>query len=106
MLPQAWHWTLACVVAFAYLVIFGTFVDMVVSLWLYRKLRPTTITLIQVLVPAEAILIGTVWLGEPVTIRMLAGAALVVAAVALNAIAGGGSPPAEERLAATPAAAE
>jgi len=105
-LPQAQHWTLASVLAFAYLVIFGTCFGMVVSLWLYRKLRPTTITLIQVLVPAEAILIGTVWLGEPVTIRMLAGAALVVLAVALNAIAGGGPPPAEERLVGAPAAAE
>ena len=105
-LPEAQHWTLASVLAFAYLVIFGTCFGMVVSLWLYRKLRPTTITLIQVLVPAEAILIGTVWLGEPVTIRMLAGAALVVAAVALNAIAGAGTPPAEERLAASPAPAD
>jgi len=105
-LPQGQRWTLASVLAFAYLVLFGTSFGMVVSLWLYRKLRPTTITLIQVLVPAEAILIGTLWLGEPVTIRMLAGAALVVAAVGLNARAGGGIPPAEERIAATPAAAE
>ena len=100
------HWTLASGLAFAYLVVFGTCFGMVVSLWLYRKLRPTTITLIQVIVPAEAILIGTLWLGEPVTYRMLGGAALVVAAVALNAIAGGGTPPAEEALAAAPAAAE
>jgi len=105
-LPQGQHWTLASLLAFAYLVVFGTCFGMVVSLWLYRKLRPTTITLIQVLVPVEAILIGTVWLGEPLSIRMLGGATLVVAAVALNAIAGGGSPPAEEGLAATPAAAE
>jgi drug/metabolite transporter (DMT)-like permease len=105
-LPQGHHWTLSSVLAFAYLVVFGTCFGMVVSLWLYRKLRPTTITLIQVLVPAEAILIGTLWLGEPLTIRMLGGAALVILAVALNAIAGGGPPPAEERLAATPAAAE
>jgi len=105
-LPQSQHWTLASVLAFAYLVVFGTCFGMVVSLWLYRKLRPTTITLIQVIVPAEAILIGTVWLGEPLSIRMLGGAALVIAAVALNAIAGAGTPPAEERLAATPAAAE
>ena len=105
-LPEGQHWTLASALAFAYLVLFGTSFGMVVSLWLYRKLRPTTITLIQVLVPAEAILIGTLWLGEPVTIRMLAGAALVVAAVALNAVAGGGPPPAEEQIAAVPAAAE
>ena len=105
-LPQGAHWTLASVLAFVWLTLFGTCFAMVVSLWLYRKLRPTTITLIQVVVPAEAILIGTLWLGEPVSIRMLGGAALVVAAVALNAIAGGGSPPAEERLAGAPAAAD
>ena len=105
-LPQGQHWTLASLLAFAYLVVFGTCFGMVVSLWLYRKLRPTTITLIQVLVPVEAILIGTFWLGEPLSIRMLGGAALVVAAVALNAIAGGGSPPAEDRVAVAPAAAE
>lgn len=105
-LPEGEHWTLASVLAFVWLTIFGTCFAMVVSLWLYRKLRPTTITLIQVIVPAEAILIGTLWLGEPVSIRMLAGAALVVAAVSLNAIAGGGTPPAEDRLAAAPAAAE
>jgi drug/metabolite transporter (DMT)-like permease len=105
-LPQGAHWTLASVLAFAWLVLFGTCFAMVVQMWLYRKLRPTTITLIQVIVPAEAILIGTLWLGESVSIRMLGGAALVVAAVALNAIAGGGTPPAEERLAATTAAAE
>jgi drug/metabolite transporter (DMT)-like permease len=100
------HWTTASILAFTYLVVFGTCFGMVVSLWLYRKLRPTTITLIQVIVPAEAILIGTLWLGEAVTWRMLVGAALVVAAVALNALAGGGSPPAEERVAAGPAAAK
>ena len=105
-LPEGAHWTLASVLAFVWLTLFGTCFAMVVSLWLYRKLRPTTITLIQVVVPAEAILIGTLWLGEPVSIRMLGGAALVVAAVALNAIAGGGTPPAEERLAGAPAAAE
>jgi drug/metabolite transporter (DMT)-like permease len=104
-LPQGAHWTLASVLAFLWLTLFGTCFAMVVSLWLYRKLRPTTITLIQVVVPAEAILIGTLWLGEPVSIRMLGGAALVVAAVALNAIAGGGTPPAES-LAVSSAAAE
>lgn len=53
---------------------------MVVSLWLYRKLRPTTITLIQVVVPAAAILIGTLALGGTVTLRMLGAAAAPAAA--------------------------
>jgi drug/metabolite transporter (DMT)-like permease len=100
------HWTTASILALGYLAAVGTCFAMVLSLWLYRKLRPTTITLIQVISPAEAILIGTLWLGEPVTFRLLGGAALVAAAVALNAIAGSGTPPAEERIGATPAAAD
>jgi drug/metabolite transporter (DMT)-like permease len=104
--PSGQHWTTGSILALGYLAAIGTCFAMVLSLWLYRKLRPTTITLIQVITPAEAILIGTLWLGEPVTIRMLGGAALVALAVALNAIAGGGTPPAEERLAAAPAAAD
>src|SRR5439155_9896831 len=91
-LSEGAHWTPASVLAFLYLVVFGTCFGMVVSLCLYRKLRPTTITLIQVIIPAEAILIGTFALGESVSARMLGGAALVAAAVALNAVAGGGAP--------------
>ena len=44
-LSQDLHWTVASVLAFGYLVVFGTCFGMVISLWLYRKLRPTTITL-------------------------------------------------------------
>src|SRR5207245_1607337 len=58
------RWSTASALAFAYLVVVGTCFGMVVSLWLYRKLRPTTITLIQVVVPAEAILIHILALGE------------------------------------------
>jgi len=93
---EAQRWTTASVLAFVYLALFGTCFGMVVSMWLYRKLRPTTITLVQVIVPVEAILIGTFALGEGVSARMLGGAALVVAAVALNAVAGGGAAPATE----------
>ena len=101
--PQ--RWSEASALAFGYLVIFGTCTAMVLQLWLFRKLRPTTITLIQVIVPAEAILIGSLWLGERVTAQMLGGAALVAAAVALNALAGGGTPSAADRARAAPAAA-
>jgi drug/metabolite transporter (DMT)-like permease len=99
------HWTGASGIAFAYLVLFGSCVGLVLNLWLYRKLRPTTTSLTQILIPAQAILIGTFALGEPVTVRMLGGAALVVVAVLLNAFAGGGPPPAE-RAVAQPVAAD
>ncbi len=91
--PQ--HWTASSIAAFAYLVIGGSCVGLVLNAWLYRKLRPTTVTLSQVLIPTQALLIGALALGEEFTLRMLAGAALVVSAVAINARAGGSASPDE-----------
>ena len=71
--------------AFVYLVVFGSCVGLVLQMWLTRRLRPTTMTLAQVVIPAQALLIGALALGENITWRMVAGAALVVVAVALNA---------------------
>ena len=85
-LPQ--HWDGRSIAAFAYLVVGGSCVGLVLNAWLYRKLRPTTVTLSQVLIPTQALLIGGLALGEEFSLRMLAGAALVVSAVALNARAG------------------
>jgi drug/metabolite transporter (DMT)-like permease len=87
------NWSLGTALAFGYLVIFGSCVGLVLQMWLTRWLRPTTMTLTQVVIPAQALLIGAVALGEAITWRMVAGAALVVVAVALNALAGGGSRP-------------
>ncbi len=91
--PQ--HWTGSSIAAFAYLVVGGSCVGLVLNAWLYRKLRPTTVTLSQVLIPTQALLIGALALGEEFTLRMLAGAALVVSAVAINARAGGSASPDE-----------
>ena len=88
-LPQ--QWDARSVIAFVYLVIGGSCIGLVLNAWLYRKLRPTTVTLSQVLIPTQALLIGGFALGEEFTVRMLAGAALVVSAVALNAKAGAGT---------------
>jgi len=71
--------------------LFGSCVGLVLQMWLTRRLRPTTMTLAQVVIPAQALLIGALALGENITWRMVAGAALVVVAVALNAVAGGRS---------------
>lgn len=85
---QPQHWNPSSIIAFAYLVIGGSCIGLVLNAWLFRKLRPTTVTLSQVLIPAQALLIGAFALGEAFSLRMLAGAALVVSAVALNARAG------------------
>jgi drug/metabolite transporter (DMT)-like permease len=90
---QAASWSVGTALAFGYLVVFGSCVGLVLQMWLTRKLRPTTMTLTQVVIPAQALLIGALALGENITWRMVAGAVLVVVAVAVNAVAGGGSPP-------------
>lgn len=90
-------WTGTAIVAFVFLVLLGSCVALVLNLWLFRKLRPTTILLQQVLVPVQAVLIGALALGEEVTLRTLIGALLVFAAVGLNARAGSGLP--DERAA-------
>ena len=84
--PQAW--TLDVLIAFGYLVLFGSCVGLVLQLWLTRHLRPTTMTLSQLLISAQALMVGAVALGESITWRMLAGAGLVAAALILNAISG------------------
>ena len=96
-LPQAW--TFDVIVAFGYLVFFGSCVGLVLQLWLTRRLRPTTMTLSQLLISAQALIVGAVALGESITWRMLVGAALVAAALILNAISSG-----RTRDAAAPAA--
>ena len=96
------NWNVGTVLAFGYLVFFGSCAGFVLQLWLTRRLRPTTITLAQVVIPAQALLIGALALGETITWRMVAGAVLVVVAVALNAVAGGGSQP-EPAAVASPA---
>lgn len=88
--PMAWSAPAA--LAFAYLVLLGSCVGLVLNLWLYRKVRPTTVMLSQVLIPVQAVIIGAVALGEQVTMQMLVGALLVFAAVGLNALAGSGAP--------------
>ncbi len=87
--PQ--RWTLDVVAAFAYLVVFGSCVGLVLQLWLTRRLRPTTMMLSQLLIAALALVVGAVALGETVTWRMLGGSGLVGLALLLNAVAGTGT---------------
>ena len=81
-------WSLDVVVAFAYLVVFGSCVGLVLQLWLTRRLRPTTMTLSQLLISAQALIVGAVALGESITWRTLGGATLVALALILNAVSG------------------
>lgn len=85
-MPAAW--TPEAVLALLYLAFIGSGVGLTLNFWLYRRLRPTTIMLSQLLITVEAVLIGALALGEVITPGMLFGAALVLIGIALNALAG------------------
>ncbi len=86
------HWTPDAILSLLYLSFIGSSVGLVLNFWLYRRLRPTTVMLSQLLITVEAVLIGAVFLDERITASMLVGAALVLVAVALNARAGRRAP--------------
>jgi drug/metabolite transporter (DMT)-like permease len=106
-LAQPANWTPEATLALLYLAWIGSGVGLVVNLWLYRRLRPTTIMLAQLLITVEAVLVGAIALHENVTAGMLIGAVLVLVAIALNARAAPPRVPPQpslpEQAAATPA---
>ena len=106
-LAEPVRWTPEAIAALLYLALIGSGVALVINLWLYRRLRPTTIMLAQLLITVEAVLVGALALHESLTAGMLLGAVLVLAGIAVNARA---APPPEpprpslpERVVATPA---
>lgn len=72
------------VLAVVYLAVVGSAVAFTVYYWLLRRLPATRLSLINYATPVVAVLIGTLWLGEPFTLRILLGAALVVVGVAIS----------------------
>lgn len=76
------------VAAWLYLAIFGSAVTFTVFFWLLSHLPATRLSLITFAIPVVAVLVGTVFLDEPLTGRLVAGTALVVLGV-VGAVRGG-----------------
>jgi drug/metabolite transporter (DMT)-like permease len=88
--PFAWKsgegpiaWRTGPIVALLYLAIMGSAVAFTLYYWLLRRLPATSLSLINYATPVVAVLVGTLFLIEPFTIRVLLGAALVVVGVAV-----------------------
>jgi drug/metabolite transporter (DMT)-like permease len=73
------------VAAWLYLSIVGSAVTFTVYFWLLSHLPATRLSLITYGIPVVAVLVGTVFLDEPLTARILAGSVLVVIGVAVAA---------------------
>lgn len=80
---RAANWTPSAIGSVIYLALFGSALAFVVYFWLLERLPATRLSLITYAVPVVAVTIGVLLLDEPMTARLAAGAALVLAGVAL-----------------------
>jgi len=85
-----------------YLALCGSALSFTLYFWLLGRLPATTLSLINYLTPIVALLIGGAALGEPFTLRTLAGSALVVGGVAVAMSVGGQKTPRESALTVIP----
>jgi drug/metabolite transporter (DMT)-like permease len=69
--------------ALLYLALVGSAVSFTLYFWLLARLPATALSLINYVIPVVAVGVGTLWLHEPLTPRIVAGAALVIVGVAL-----------------------
>jgi drug/metabolite transporter (DMT)-like permease len=68
-----------------YLAVFGSAVPFVLFFWLLGRMPAGRVALLNYLIPIAAVVVGNIFLAEPVTARMIGGAALVLAGVTLAA---------------------
>lgn len=83
-----WNFDIAAVsgrsaFAVVYLVIFGSLIGFTAYSWLLKNARPSTVATYAYVNPVVAVVLGWGLAGESLTYQMLAGAAIVVASVAL-----------------------
>lgn len=69
--------------AFAYLLIFGSLVGFTAYSWLLRNVTPASAATYAYVNPAVAVLLGWLLASEPLTLRMLLAAAVIVCSVVL-----------------------
>ena len=85
-----------------YLALCGSALAFTLYFWLLGRLPATTLSLINYLTPIVALLIGGGALGEPFTLRILAGSALVVGGVGVAMSVGAQKAPRERGRTGTP----
>ena len=76
-------WDGAGVAAIAYLVVFGSLVGYSAYIWLLRNVSTSKVATYAYVNPIVAVLLGWMFLGESVDRYILAGAAIIVPAIAL-----------------------
>jgi drug/metabolite transporter (DMT)-like permease len=71
------------VLSLVYLALIGSALPFTLYFWLLRRQSATGMSMINYATPVLAVAIGTVFLGEPITLRIVLGSALVLIGVAV-----------------------
>jgi drug/metabolite transporter (DMT)-like permease len=79
----------ASLLALGYLIVFGSLIAFTSYLWLLRNARTTLVATYAYVTPVVAVFLGWLILDEPVTLRTIVAAAVIVVAVALIVSSGG-----------------
>lgn len=82
----------APVLALFYLALLGSALPFTLYFWLLKHQTATAMSLINYAIPVIAVAIGTLFLDEPFTLRIVIGAALVLVGVAMALRKGSGKP--------------
>jgi drug/metabolite transporter (DMT)-like permease len=78
---RAFHWSPAAVTALLYLALFGSAFTFTIYFWLLKSLPVSKLSLFNYATPVVAVTVGSVFLDEPVTWRIIVGAGLVISGV-------------------------
>jgi drug/metabolite transporter (DMT)-like permease len=81
--PLEFHWTPLALATLAYLTILGSIVAFLMYYWLIRHTEVTSVLMIPLVTPFVAVLIGALFVQEPVGWHTVVGGAGIIAGVAL-----------------------
>jgi drug/metabolite transporter (DMT)-like permease len=79
--------TLPSLAGWLYLIAFGSIVAFTAYAWLLRVSSPARVSTYAYVNPIVAVLLGWTFAGEPLTVRMMIAAAVIVSGVALITLA-------------------
>lgn len=81
--PFKLHWTLTAIASVFYLALIGTVLAFMLYYWLVRHMDVTKTQLISLVIPIVAVLIGVLFLNEPMTWRLAVGGAGIFIGIGL-----------------------
>jgi drug/metabolite transporter (DMT)-like permease len=83
---SAVHWSavsLKSLLGLAYLITFGSVIAFTAYTWLLQRVSPTLVATHTFVNPVVAVLVGWWWASEPLSLRVLLSAAVILGAIAL-----------------------